>query len=306
MSEIKPSSLLLKPNTLWEKAIAQTEHALKCGALHSIQTEYELVEEAGIAFLVRILANLNRKEKAKQKQEKKTAKSGESFNPFLPYEEDLFVSDISQTHFCLLNKYNVVNYHLLIITRAFEEQENWLTRQDFEALCACLAQVEGLGFYNGGKLAGSSQRHKHLQLTPFPLTPEGVNLPLESAITTAQFDGNIGIIPRFPFIHAITPLDSIGGDSPFDAAQATLERYHTLLEAVGLPFEGERQSGAYNLLVTRDWMMMIPRSQESFASIAINSLGFAGTFLVRKQTQLNLLKELKPLTILKNVAQSRY
>ncbi|NIO40609.1 MAG: phosphorylase, partial [Burkholderiales bacterium] len=40
-----------------------------------------------------------------------------AMNPFLPYGKDLFVSDISETHLALLNKFNVIDYHLLIVTR---------------------------------------------------------------------------------------------------------------------------------------------------------------------------------------------
>jgi ATP adenylyltransferase len=46
---------------------------------------------------------------------------------------------------------------------------------------------------------------------------------------------------------------------------------------------------------------MIPRSQEKFASIAVNSLGFAGTLLVRNEEEMQILKQYKPLKILQNV-----
>ena len=301
-------TLTLEPGTLWASVTARAEHALRCGALHSIPTEYEFVEQNEIRFLVRILSNLARKDEAQKKQDKKTATSGKEFNPFLPYEEDLFVADISDTHLCLLNKYNVVDHHLLIITRAFEEQESWLNRGDFQALWACLAEIEGLAFYNGGKSAGASQRHKHLQLVPFPLVPEGTKPPIEPAIASARFQGSVGRIPGFPFLHAVAKLDPSWAKSPLEAAEATFESYRTLLSAVGLPWDegnGNKQSGAYNLLATRQWMLIVPRSQGSFASIPVNSLGFSGTLLVRDNRQMKLLKDCGPMTILKNVAQSR-
>ncbi|NES83336.1 MAG: phosphorylase [Moorea sp. SIO2B7] len=305
MSEEQPSSqkkLPLKPGTLWTSITKQTEYAISSGALQSIATEYEFVEQDGIRFLVRILSNLDRKEKAKQEQYKKSVTSGKEFNPFLPYEEDLFVTDISDTHLCLLNKFNVVPHHLLIITRAFEEQENWITLADFEAMWACLREIDGLVFYNAGKIAGASQRHKHLQLVPFPFTPEGNNLPIETAIASAQFQSDIGIIPSFPFRHAIAKLDSSGAKYPLEAAKTTLDSYFNLLTQVGLQVEGNSQSGAYNLLATREWMLIVPRSQDSFSSIAVNSLGFAGALLVRNEQQMSILKEYTPMTILNNVA----
>ena len=292
--------ILLKPGTLWTSVKEQTEHALQCGALLSIPTEFEFIEQDNVRFLVRILSNLNRKKAAKEKQEKQSATSGQEFNPFLPYEKDLFVADISNTHVCILNKFNVVDYHLLIITRGFEEQESLLTLEDFTAMWACLADFDGLAFYNSGKIAGASQRHKHLQLVPLPLAPSGPQIPIEPLLTAAQFQ-NSNTIPKLPFVHAFAPLNSNWVQSPFAGGQATLEVYRTLLHAVGLD---ARQSGAYNLLATREWMLIVPRSHEHFQSISVNSLGFAGALLVRNAAEMEILKTQGPMTILKNVAVS--
>ena len=66
------SDLCLTPGTLWEKIQHQTRHALNCGALQPIDTQYEFLEEAGMRFLVRILANLKRKEEAKTSSTRET------------------------------------------------------------------------------------------------------------------------------------------------------------------------------------------------------------------------------------------
>ncbi|MDJ0796723.1 MAG: phosphorylase [Calothrix sp. MO_167.B12] len=288
------NQILLQPGTLWHCIQERTEHALKCGALLSIPTEFEFVEQDGVRFLVRIMSNLVRKDKAKQQQEKQKASTGKEFNPFLPYEADLFVADISPTHVCLLNKYNVVDYHLLIITREFEQQESPLTWADFQAMGACLAEFDGLVFYNSGKVAGASQRHKHLQMVPLPLSPDGTHIPIAPLLKNAQFKGSIGTIPQLPFLHAFTSFNP-------DCAAAGLESYYQLLTAVGLPGNNQTISGAYNLLATREWMLIVPRSQESFQSIPVNSLGFAGAMLVRNSQQMQVLKDIGPMGILSQV-----
>lgn len=293
------SGILLKPGTLWQKVVDRTNHALKCGALLTIPTDYEFVEQNGVKFLVRILSNLDRKYQAKKKQDRDTA-TGKDFNPFLPYEEDLFVADISDTHVCILNKFNVVDYHLLIVTRAFEEQESLLTLPDFAAMWAVLNEFEGLAFYNAGKNAGASQRHKHLQVAPLPLAPKGAQIPIEPLLASAKFQDSVGTIPDLPFKNAIARLDPQLA-SPLKAAQVTLECYYNLLQTLGLLGENG-QVGAYNLLATPQWMLIVPRSQESFEAIAVNSLGFAGTLLVRNAQQMQLIKDLRPLNILTNVA----
>lgn len=289
-TEIVQGKILLQPGTLWKRIKEQTEYALKCGALLSIPTDFEFVEQHGIKFLVRILSNLIRKDQ-NQQQKKNT-------NPFLPYEPDLFVADISPTHVCLLNKFNVVDHHLLIITRAFEEQEKLLTLEDFTAMWACLAEFDGLVFYNGGKIAGASQPHKHLQIVPLPLTPSELQIPIEPLLKSAELT-----IPELPFIHAFTQLDPNWGNSPLEAAARTLELYQSLLSAVGLTAgEDHRQSGAYNLLATREWMLIVPRSHAEFAGIGVNSLGFAGALLVRNEQEMQVIKEQGPMTILQHLA----
>ncbi|MBW4622238.1 MAG: phosphorylase [Cyanosarcina radialis HA8281-LM2] len=292
---------LFTPGTLRASVIDRTDRALQCGALQPIPTEYEFVEQNGIRFLVRILSNLVRKQEAKQQQE--TAKP-KDFNPFLPYEPDLFVTDISETHLCLLNKFNVVDYHLLIVTREFEEQESLLTLEDFQAMRSCLAEYEGLAFYNSGKTAGASQRHKHLQLVPLPLAPEIPQIPIAPLLATAKFDRDIGTIADFPFVHAVARLDDSWPTSPLDAAASSLKTYRTLLQAVKLFDETETKAGAYNLLATREWMIIVPRSHESFQSISVNSLGFAGALLVKDRQQMQILKDCTPLKVLQNVGRS--
>ncbi|MGB7272036.1 MAG: Ap4A phosphorylase II [Geitlerinemataceae cyanobacterium] len=300
-----PNISILEPGTLWHKVVERSDRAIACGALQSIPTEFEFVEQNGIRFLVRILANIDRKQKAKQQQKKEKETSGKDFNPFLPYEEDLFVANISPTHLFVLNKFNVVDHHLLMITRAFEEQETWLTQQDFEAMWVGLAEFEALAFYNGGAAAGASQRHKHLQLVPLPMIPDGLDLPIAPAISDARFCGTVGTVPDFPFVHAIAKLDPAWMRSPSEAARETLAVYRALLDVVGLPDDknnSNRQTGAYNLLATRQWMLIVPRSQESFQSISINSLGFAGALLVRNAEEMERLKAITPLTMLQSVA----
>ncbi len=297
-NSITSNQILLQPGTLWHRIEERTEHALKCGALLSIPTEFEFVEQDGVRFLVRILSNLVRKDKAKQQQEKQKTSTGKEFNPFLPYEEDLFVADISPTHVCILNKYNVVDHHLLIITREFAEQESLLSLADFQAMEACLTEFDGLVFYNSGKMAGASQRHKHLQMIPLPLTPDGSQIPIAHLLKNAQFNSSVATIPQLSFLHAFATLETT-------YPEAKLEIYHQLLTKVGLKGNNQQICGAYNLLATREWMFIVPRSQENFASISVNSLGFAGTMLVRDSPQMKILKDIGPMNILNQVGKSK-
>ncbi len=301
----------MPPGLLWQQVLARTATALQSGALQSIATDCTWIEQSGAKFMVRVLANLARKDAASTPQNLAPTPNpprGKDFNPFLPYEPDLYVTDISPTHIALLNKFNVVDHHLLLITRAFESQDNWLTAADCEALVLSLTAIDGLVFYNGGKAAGASQRHKHLQVIPLPLAPVGPRLPMEPLLQTATFSAGItgiGHCTALPFVHAIAHLPPGLFQSQTAAAQTAatnivLDTYHTLLTAIGFP--SSRETGAYNLLVTRDWMLMVRRAQESFDHIAINSLGFAGSFFVRNSEELQRLRHHGPLFVLSQVS----
>lgn len=147
---------ILPPGDVAEPFKARTEHTLSCGALQPIPTIYEFIEDSGIRFVVRVVDNLACKAAARQPQGRQSHVSATRANPFLPDDDALFVTDVSATHVGLLNKYNVMDHHLLIVTRAFEAQEELLNARDFEALCRCLLEVDELAFYNVGAAAGAT------------------------------------------------------------------------------------------------------------------------------------------------------
>lgn len=298
--------MLFQKGTLWQQIVGVTEKALLTGALLPVVTGHEFVADSGIFFFVRILSGLRLKDEARKLQENELLFTGKQLNPFLPYENDLFVADISDTHVAILNKFNVLEHHLLIITRDFEDQETLLTLRDFQALWTCMPEYHGLGFYNGGVAAGASQPHKHLQLVPLPLAPEGPRVPIEPLLAAAKFDGAFGTVPAFPFLHVFAHIESGIVGSPPDAAEKTFELYCAMLRRVGMTFPGreglQRQSGPYCLIVTRDWMLLVPRSREFFGSISINSLGFAGALLVRNEEQMKRVKSCGPMMVLREVA----
>jgi ATP adenylyltransferase len=280
----------LEAGSLAETVDGVTAAALRSNALQPIATEQRFVEEGGVRFIVRKVSSLARKG---------SAKPGKPANPFLPYDPALFVAEVSDTHVCLLNKFNVLDRHLLIVTRHFEDQETLLTVADFEALSNCMAEIDGLGFYNGGAVAGASQSHKHLQLVPLPMADDGPGIPIEPLLAAAETDGTVGRVPGLPFRHAFAWLDAApSADSPV-AAEALHGRYRALLAAVGIE---ARCAEPYNLLLTRKWMLLVPRSQECFEAISINALGFAGSLFVRDTRQMKTIEHHGPMTVLRRVA----
>ena len=274
---------------LWEKLVERTTSARASGHLESIPTTAATFERHGVRWVIRMAPHLVRKKREATRP---------WTNPFLPYEPEMFVADASDTHVFLLNKFNVVEHHLVIVTRHFEHQRTLLTRSDFEAAALALKEIDGLAFYNAGKAAGASQPHKHLQIVP-RVDPELDGVPIEP------------LLDALPFLHATRRLD---------ARSDLLETYRSLLRSVAadpriaastaVEMEeehpegpGERQPFPYDLLLTRRWMLLVPRTREAIDGIQINSLGYAGAFLAKTEDERRRI-EADPLQVLGQAAVS--
>jgi sulfate adenylyltransferase (ADP) / ATP adenylyltransferase len=268
---------------LWDTVRRKSALAHASGAMYRIESEPFFIEDGGVEFVVRKAVDY--------KRQAATMPRNRPGNPFADPEPELFVADVSPTHYALLNKYHVIENHLLVVTREFVDQEALLDRADFEALVACLpGDVPAIGFYNGGAGAGASQPHKHLQVVTLPLSPHA-DIPMAPLLAAE--------VPRLPFPHAFARIDTR------DPARL-LTCYRELLRRIGVDAtirDGiERQSGAYNILVARGWMMAVPRARDRFADAAINSLAFAGALFVRDDRQLGEMRRTGPMAILAQAA----
>jgi ATP adenylyltransferase len=247
--------------------------ALASGALQPIATRTEFLEESGLRLVVRVLERLERKQREQRRP-------GPRANPFLPHDPALFVTELGPDHICLLNKFNVLDRHLLVVTRAFEAQDSVLTPGDFRALGVCMEQLPGIGFYNSGTAAGASQGHKHLQVVPMPLAPGVERPPLEPWFRAALGEtppGSPRRCPVLPFRHLLCGLrPGWARNGP----EGLHENYLALANALGL-LQDSMAAQPYNLLVGWDWMLVVPRSQPEWRRIPVNALGYAGALLVR-------------------------
>ena len=112
-------------------------------------------------FLVRSVSSLERKRLEARQLE--GAKGRAARNPLMPPGRRSR-RRLTPTHVGVLNKYPVVEHHLLIVTKAAVPQEAALDRDDFLAVAALPGGDRRARVCNGGREAGASQAHKHLQL----------------------------------------------------------------------------------------------------------------------------------------------
>jgi len=108
-----------------------------------------------------------------------------------------------------------------------------------------------------------------------------------------------------PFAHRFLIFPDGLAEDWETAASCSLSAYRQMLGRAGMKplAEGgcERQSMPYNLLFTRRWMMLVPRSLETVEGVSVNALGFVGSLFVRSQAEMETLRRLGPMELLKSV-----
>lgn len=278
------------PEKLPEMITERMKNALDKGVLESIQTEKSILIERGVEFIIRVAVSFRKKWISDNNHKA-------NYDPFLPYEQDLFVTDLSKTHICLLNKYNVLNNHILIVTRDYEEQTNFLTLNDFEAVFLCMTGLTGLIFYNSSETAGASQSHKHLQFIKIHNDEWSLVIPFIVLFNQKNYKkkaGQIIVLKELPYKHVFL---WIGDQSKTCGARDYFDYYKKLIDAA----EISEQFIHYNLLMTEEWMLLVPRSKNCYNEISINALGFGGALFVYNSEKLEVIKKSGPFSFLKNV-----
>jgi ATP adenylyltransferase len=186
--------------------------------------------------------------------------------------------------------------HLVIITREFVEQSARLERADLAACVDLLAEDDGLIFFNSGPDAGASQPHRHLQ---FLL---GFRPPVAGRIGRPVTSWRADRAETLPFAHRLYGIS----DGAFDTSSPTTDR---LLDCVGdacemLPAGTGSSLPGYNLLMTREWLMFVPRRVETVAGVSLAALGFAGVIGLRSVDQVTEVEEYGPMAMMVAAAGS--
>ncbi|MDF2182080.1 hypothetical protein [Neptuniibacter sp. CAU 1671] len=277
---------------LWQQAAEVKQAALNSGTLLSLPTTSVDLREGDLNWRVRVLEALRLKAQPATSTEA-------SINPFLPPEPSLVVCEAGPEHLWVLNKYNVFDLHLLLITKTFVPQTRIIEQTDFSALFKAMQAAPALAFYNSGAVAGASQSHKHLQL--IPLTPE-THLPF-----TPQFEALHDQVPRqletLPFQHAALALPNDLFQLPESEGSQYLQQFYDRLRmTLAIEVQDQQIEKPYNLLLTQSWMMLVPRVAESACGISFNALAFTGSLLVKDQIQIKLLQETGLANILQQIS----
>lgn len=307
---------------------AKYQSALKNRNLFFIPTELShQTSTSSIRFDIIYAPSLSKK------PDRPTIEKPNQDDPFSPpYVPDLFVCEFDDSshednepdshdgrYVILLNKFCVIPRHFLLVTKAFMPQTSPPSPADLYTIRIILEQAhsiepqnEWIAFFNCGPESGASQPHKHFQFIPIKkgCSPFGDLI----ARSSPSRDDDIFNLSGLSFSHFIillphltsSDLGTISGDEP--AMMELGRRFMKLLDSMidrlrHLPDSSGQcpnsaQALSYNLVMTRTYMFLVPRSKENFEErdhpkLSINSLGVgAGMILVKDQDHLDLIRRI--------------
>ncbi|KAG6034755.1 hypothetical protein E4U19_005522 [Claviceps sp. Clav32 group G5] len=186
-----PSQPLQPPANLRELVQARFAKALAVGDLHYYATQATLLRVGQAHFQLRFSPALAKKSAGKSQSSSSSPPSHSQsiVDPFAHPSPSLFLSDLGDAHYLVLNRFAVVSGHFILATRAFRPQNHVLEEADLEAAMACIKAYgqpqtqpkeagndhDGLfAFFNSGEHSGASQPHRHLQFLPVDQMREGL------------------------------------------------------------------------------------------------------------------------------------
>ena len=208
---------------------------------------------------------------------------------------DQVIGTVNDTHVVALNIYPVFRpQYLLLNLDSYRSQNDPLDLQDFEASWDLLCSVRSPHYvmYNCTKEAGCSRYHKHMQMVPMPqLTkPGSTEFHFFPDIKDRQV--------RVPYVYFLRHFDSTSCGHILDA-KAIFNDYSDLLrdcrEACGIPTAA---LCPHNVLLVKEWIIVIPRRSGNFKDVSANSAGMMGMPTISCEEQFESWKDLGPAKIL--------
>ena len=275
---------------LLRKAMEVTVAATASGALVPLDTSLtHLKGERGCRFELRHLLSATPKH---------LRASGPKPNPFLPWDQRLEVDRIGESHIVILNKYPVQTSHMLLITQDWQPQTGWLSMEDWQSLAQIDATTTGLWFFNSGPAAGASQPHRHLQL-----------LPRAAGERICARDGWFRRCVQDATTSVQDPLlrsSRVAAISSTLTGETLQDLYLALAQDLGLghPSTDDCPQGAYNLLLSREWMAIVRRRREGIRGFSVNALGFAGSLLSTEASDRQWIQDSGPEALLQAVVDA--
>ncbi|WP_157236981.1 hypothetical protein [Endozoicomonas elysicola] len=283
------SILSLDKSSLWSVVKATSNQAIAAGSVNKEDGEIHLHKDHQLPFYFKVVTGLANKPHC----ENLDLAVYKTIDPFIQANADILVGYLGTHHQILLSRFNVVEYHLVIATREFEQQGQPLSQADLAAMWLLLSQQRGLAIYNGGVNAGCSQQHKHMQFIP---TTDFKHILIDGLINQQKSYLTPLHIKQLPFQHLIVQL----------TGQESIEKieniYHSMLNKLEL-YGKNSQDVSHNTLLSNQWLLIVPRSAAIFSDVHINAFAIAGLFFLKNTEVMENMISAGPINILRSITK---
>lgn len=220
--------------------------------------------------------------------------------------ESLIISKIGNgAYWLLFNKFNVFRpQYLLLHVDDSRRQNESLSAEDLSISASLLqgAQTPHYVIYNCGRAAGCSREHKHLQVFPKPGRDEdGHDMFRYFEDAAVQGPADVPMVPFKFFLHRF-------GQEELGHRERMKEIYDGFVkkskDLLGIPEDAE--FCPHNVVMTNEWIMVIPRVKADVEGASANSVGMMGLLWTTRQEQVDKWKELGPARVLREVGVSSW
>ncbi|KAI9667759.1 MAG: hypothetical protein M1821_000576 [Bathelium mastoideum] len=210
----------------------------------------------------------------------------------IKYDERLVIVTFRETHILVFNLIPVIRPQLLLLTlNSYHRQHEKLYVDDIAATYQVLHQLQQPGnlyyaFFNCGRDSGASRDHKHIQILPQTrkFFPEDRNYDQED-------------VPYRHFLQYLTPEATQGADVALYAIYDTLLAQASL--SLGLELASETPSIPHNVVMTMDWIVVIPRRKGNLEGISTpNAPGMMGSVWLPSPKKLDIWRKIGPRNVL--------
>ncbi|VVT56381.1 uncharacterized protein SAPINGB_P005025 [Magnusiomyces paraingens] len=319
------------PDSFYESLKSTYSKAVESGDLVFTPTSTIYTNVDDVSYVYSVIPTLKQKPQgipkpSEEEQEEEQEDSSAPFDPFDPPSPPLLVlPDYANNYAVVLNKFAVVPYHFILITKDKKPQSAPLEPTDLHAAYSLLratnkqSGIRHVGFFNCGANSGASIDHRHIQFIEFPNPkssdgavyepwPDVIVKPHSTTYKNGQKPISAHHAPFFS--HFLAPIDTSTKED--ELADHLSFRYSTLLSRVltslrhsSLP---PRSPISYNLVFTEEWMLAVPRTAPDFIDaeadikIGVNAVGAIGLILAKGDDELEYIKKKGPVAILQGVS----
>ncbi|KAI9372188.1 ATP adenylyltransferase-domain-containing protein [Aspergillus egyptiacus] len=283
----------MAPRTSFDAILSIFDDSVAKGLVKYTTPKTFRVEDGGFTFEFQISPALSKKPQDGDpiSGHEHGSEKPECFGPGSDIAVDhpsLLITTVRDTHLLVVNKFCISRPQLLLLTRdSYRRQWEPLGLEDLAAACTVLGSLDHdlYVIYNCGPMAGSSRRHKHLQVLPRP----GQLFPDSQGVS--------GAVPYRYFLRYLNDVDL--GSS--DGQTRLFEIYSSLLAEAKKSLGDNLDNDGYiphNVALVKEWIIVIPRRNGAFEDITANTAGMLGSVWMANEEEIDRWKQVGPKRVL--------